>query len=177
MLWTTTKHFVTAGCTISGKDGRLYVGGYNQPDEGTKNRHVFCLDAKNGELIWRSEPVKSAVNVVCLGDRFIFSNASGGDGHVFDRETGRILSRFNYGYACTRFACSEPFVLGANLDIIDLSQDGALLSTGPCIDSRECVGAVVSNGRIFYTSQASGLQVSQVCGQEAAAYVAPWERP
>jgi hypothetical protein len=39
-----------------------------------------------------------------------------------------------------------------------------LVSTGPAVDSRECLGAVVSNGRIFYTSQASGFVVSQMKG-------------
>jgi len=175
VLWTTTSHYVTAGCTISGKDGRLYVGGYNQPDESTRDRYVFCLDAGDGSLIWQSEPVRSAVNVITIGSDYIFSNASGGDGHVFDRETGKIVGRFNKGYACTRFTCSGSFVMGSNMDMIDLSAEGKLVSTGPCIDSRECVGATVSNGRLFYTSQASGLQLSQVAGEEARQTRSPWE--
>jgi outer membrane protein assembly factor BamB len=175
-VWTTTEHYVTAGCTISGKDGRLYVGGYNQPDESTRDRYVFCLDARDGSLIWQSEPVRSAVNVISIGSDYVFSNASGGDGHVFDRETGKIVERFNKGYACTRFTCSGPFVMGSNMDMIDLSEGGKLVSTGPCIDSRECVSATVSNGRLFYTSQASGLQVSQVAGDEARSTRSPWEK-
>ena len=174
-LWTTTDHFVTAGCTISGKDGRLYLGGYNQAHEGTNDRHVWCLDARDGSLIWESEPVRSSVNVVAVGEKFIFSNASGKDGHVFDKATGKILSRFNKGYACTRFTFSEPFVMGANMDMIDVSKEGELVSTGPCVDSRECVGSTVSNGRLFYTSQASGLQVSLVAGEEARRLRSPWD--
>jgi len=173
--WLTDKHHVTAGCTISGADGRLYMGGYNQPDESGKERFVFCLDARDGSLVWRSEPVRSAVNVVTLGKEYIFSNASGGDGHVFDRATGKIVSRFNFRYACTRFTCAGPFVLGANMDMIDLSDGNRLVTTGPSIDSRECLGSVVSNGRMFYTSQASGLQVCQVAGEEARQLAAPWE--
>ena len=112
-----------------------------------------------------------------MGERYIFSNASGGDGHVLDRATGKIVSRFNFGYACTRFTMSEPFVLGANMDLIDLAHGNRLLTSGPAIDSRECVGSVVSNGRLFYTSQASGLQVSQLYGPEAAAAALPWRSP
>ena len=176
VLWSTTDHYVTAGCTISIRDGRLYLGGYNRPAEGTQERHVWCLDASDGSLIWESEPVASAVNVITVGERYVFSNASGKDGHVLDRQTGKILSRFNLGYACTRFTMSEPYVLGANLDFIDLAHDNQLAATGPAIDSRECVGSVVSNGRIFYTSQASGLQVSLLYGEEAtAAGGPPWE--
>jgi outer membrane protein assembly factor BamB len=157
--WISTKHSVTAGCTISGKNGRLYLGGYNQPDESTSDRYVFCLDASDGSLIWQSDPVKSAVNAIMLGEEYLFSNASGRDGHVFDWETGRIQSRFNFGYACTRFTMSGPYVLGANMDMIDLSKKNALVATGPCVDSRECVAPTVSNGRVYYTSQASGLQL------------------
>ena len=50
---------------------------------------------------------------------------------------------------------------------VDTTGDNKLVSSGPCVDARECVGAVVSNGRIFYTSQANGLQISQVYGAEA----------
>ncbi len=174
--WMTTNHYVTAGCTLSGKDGRLYLGGYNQPDEKTEERYIHCLDARDGSLIWRSDPVKSAVNVISVGDDLIFSNAIRGDGHVLDKKTGKIVSRFNNNYACTRFALSEPYLMGANMDMVDLSKESQLVSTGPAIDSRECLGAAVSNGRVFYTSQASGLQVSLTFGTETSKYNAPWER-
>jgi outer membrane protein assembly factor BamB len=173
--WLTSEHHVTAGCTISADQGRLYVGGYNQPDERTNERYVFCLDARDGTLVWQSEPVASAVNVVTITPDCIFSNASGRDGHVLDPVTGRITARFNMGYACTRFTCSGTYVLGANMDLIDVADDPRLVSTGPCVDSRECVGATVSNGRIFYTSQASGLQVCQLAGEEAEQANSPWE--
>jgi outer membrane protein assembly factor BamB len=168
VLWQTTDYYVTAGCTISGRDGRLYLGGYNRPSESTQDRHVWCLDARDGSLVWQSEPVRSAVNAISVGPRYLFTNASGGDGHVLDRQTGKIVSRFNFGYACTRFTLSEPYVLGSNMDLIDLAHDNRLATTGPAIDSRECLGSVVSGGRIFYTSQASGLQVSLAYGEEAA---------
>ena len=62
------------------------------------------------------------------------------------------------------------------MDMIDLSQDSKLVSTGPAIDSRECLGAVVSNGRIFYTSQASGFIVSQTYGEQSKDFPAVWSR-
>ena len=71
---------------------------------------------------------------------------------------------------------SGSYILGANMDMIDLAADGKLVSTGPAIDSRECLGAVVSNGRIFYVSQASGFIVSQTYGAEARKLPAVWER-
>ncbi|MBL8797124.1 MAG: PQQ-binding-like beta-propeller repeat protein [Planctomycetia bacterium] len=177
VIWKTTKYFVTAKCTLSARDGRLYLGGNNPAREDTKDRFVWCLDAKDGALVWQSEPITSALNVVTVGERFIFSNALRGRGNVFDRQTGKVVGGVDHNYACCRFTMSGSYVLGANMDMIDLARDGKLVSTGPAIDSRECLGAVVSNGRIFYTSQASGFVVSQSFGEEAKKLPAVWERP
>ena len=177
VLWLTNKFYVTSKCTLSARDGRIYIGGNNRPNEGTTDRYVWCLDAKDGSLIWQSDPVTSALNVVTVGEKFIFSNALRGKGNVFDRQSGKVVSSIGHNYACCRFTLSEPYVLGANMDMIDLSQAGKLVSTGPAIDSRECLGAVVSNGRIFYTSQASGFVVSQTFGPASKILPAVWERP
>lgn len=176
VIWKTTRYYVTSKCTLSGRDGRIYIGGYNRAQEGTNDRFVWCLDAKAGSLVWKSDPITSALNVVSVGEKYVFSNALRGKGNVFDRKTGKVVASIGHNYACCRFTLSEPFVLGANMDMIDLSQNGKLVSTGPAIDSRECLGAVVSNGRIFYTSQASGFQVSQTYGNEAKRLRAVWQR-
>ncbi|MHC4243776.1 MAG: outer membrane protein assembly factor BamB family protein, partial [Planctomycetota bacterium] len=176
VIWLTTKYYVTAGCTVSAKDGRLYLGGYNQPSEGVKNRYVLSLDADDGSLIWQSEPVAKAVNVITIGQNFLFTHASTGKpSYLIEKDTGKILSVFDKGYACTRFTLSEPYIIGANMDLIDTSDGNKLVSSGPCVDARECVSAIVSNGRIFYTSQANGLQISQVFGAEANSFTALWE--
>lgn len=175
VIWKTNEFYVTAKCTLSARDGRLYIGGNNRAQEGTDDRFVWCLDAKDGKLIWKSDPVTSALNVVTVGERFIFSNALRGKGNVFDRVNGKVVYSVLTNYACCRFTLSEPFVLGANMDMIDLSNNGKLVSTGPAIDSRECLGAVVSNGRIFYTSQASGFVVSQTYGADSKQLPPAWE--
>ena len=176
VVWSTTEYFVTAKCTLSARNGRIYIGGFNRAKEGTNDRFVWCLDAKDGRLIWKSDAVTSALNVVTVGERYIFSNALRGKGNVYDHKTGKVVASIGHNYACCRFTMSEPYVLGANMDMIDLSREGKLVSTGPAIDSRECLGAVVSNGRIFYTSQASGFIVSQTYGKEAEKIPAVWER-
>lgn len=177
VIWLTTDYYVTSKCTLSSRDGRIYIGGHNRAKEGTNDRFVWCLDAEDGSLIWRSDAVTSALNVVSVGERFIFSNALRGKGNVFDRRTGEVHAGIETNYACCRFTLSEPYVLGANMDMIDLSADGKLVSTGPAVDSRECLGAVVSNGRIFYLSQASGFMVSQTYGAASRRLPAVWERP
>lgn len=177
VVWLTTAFHVTAKCTLSARDGRLYLGGFNPAKEGTQDRFVWCLDAKDGSLVWQSEPVTSALNVVTVGQQFVFSNALRGRGNVFDRSTGRVVAGVGHNYACCRFTLSEPYILGANMDMIDLSADGKLVSTGPAIDSRECLGAIVSNGRVFYTSQASGFVVSQTFGESSKQLPAVWDRP
>ncbi len=176
VVWLTTDYYVTSKCTLSARDGRLYLGGNNRAKEGTQDRFVWCLDAKDGSLIWKSDAVTSALNVVSVGERFIFSNALRGKGNIFDQQTGKVTSGIETNYACCRFTLSEPYVLGANMDMIDLSANGKLVSTGPAIDSRECLGAVVSNGRIFYISQASGFVVSQTYGPASKNLPAVWQR-
>ena len=154
-------------------EGRLYLGGYNKPNEKTENRYVVCLDAASGALVWQSEPVGQAVNVVTVGRSLLFTHGSTGKpSYLIDKATGKILSVFDRRYACTRFTLSEPYLLGSNMDMIDTSDGNKVVSSGPPIDARECVGAIVSNGRLFYTAQANGLQTSMVYGAEAGSLAA-----
>jgi len=165
VIWLTTKYFVHGGCTISAENGRLYLGGYSKLEKGQSL--VWCIDAKDGSLIWKSDPVREAIHVVTIGPRFLFVHAQYRNGFLIDKDTGKILTTLTNGYKCTRFTLSEPYLFASNMDIYDLSNinDIKLLSSGPRLDPSECVGAVVSNGRIFYTCHGGGLQVSQVYGE------------
>jgi len=167
VIWLTTRYFVHGGCTICGENGRLYLGGYNKLEGG--NSLVWCIDARDGSLIWKSEPVREAIHVTTIGPRFLFVHAQYNNGFLLDKNTGKILSTLTQGYKCTRFTLSEPYLLGSNMDVYDLSEmdNIKLLSSGPRLDPSECVGAVVSNGRIFYTCHGGGLQACQVCGPQA----------
>jgi hypothetical protein len=53
------------------------------------------------------------------------------------------------------------------MDLIDLSDGNKLVWSGPALEPRECLGSVASNGRLFYTAQASGLQACLVNADEA----------
>lgn len=170
--WRNTEHFTHAGCAISGEkldDGstRLYLGGYN-PVEGKVNR-IWCLDGADGSLVWRSDPVTRAIHVVTPTPEFLFAHSQYRHAYRLDRETGKVLGTMLKGYNCTRFTFSEPFILGANLDIYDTREDGELrlLSSGPAIDVLMCVGAFASNGRVYYSSNGGGIQVGMLAGEEA----------
>ena len=176
VLWLTDKYAVHSGCTVSGKDGRLYLGGYSRVD--AKSNRVWCLDARDGSLIWKSDPLVRAIHVITVGQRFLFTHAQYQDSYLIDKNTGKIVSTLSKGYKCTRFTLSEPYLLGSNMDIHDLSDfhDIKLVSSGPRLDPSECIGAVVSNGRIFYTAHGSGVQVSQTCELKADSPPAPKRR-
>ncbi len=163
--WLTTKYFVHGGCTISAENGRLYLGGYGQLIG--RNSFVWCISASDGSLIWESEPIRQVIKVVTIGTKNIFVHSQNWKGFLLDKGTGRIVTSLAEGYRCTQFMLSEPFLVGSNMDIIDLSEANniKLISTGPAIDVHECVGAVVSNGRLFYTSHAGCLQMSKTYGE------------
>ncbi len=61
------------------------------------------------------------------------------------------------------------------MDLIDLADKASNWSPPARPGAAECVGAVVSNGRLFYTAQASGLQACEVYGDEATQIRASWE--
>ncbi|MHC4178355.1 MAG: outer membrane protein assembly factor BamB family protein [Planctomycetota bacterium] len=179
VLWATTDYAVHAGCTVSGADGRLYLGGYN-PVEGDTNR-VWCLDAKDGSLVWKSEPVSRAIHVITVGERVLFTHSQYKNGYLIDKQTGKILSTLVPGYRCTRFTLSEPYLLAPNLTLYDLSRNGhrpkvgRLAYCGPAVDVLLCVGLFASNGRLFYTTNGGGFQASLVYGEEAASSSPPWQ--
>jgi outer membrane protein assembly factor BamB len=175
VLWSTTKYALHAGCTISGQDGRLYLGGYN-PVEGKKN-YVWCLNAKDGSLVWKSDPVSRAIHVITIGKRFLFTHSQYQNGYLLEKDRGKIISTLTKGYRCTRFTFCEPYLLGPNLEMFDLSDPSQprVVSSGPTVDLLICIGAIVSNGRVFHTTNGTGLQCSAVCGEEAVTLSSPWQ--
>jgi outer membrane protein assembly factor BamB len=173
-IWRTTEYSVRGGTTLSSRDGRLYLSG-SSPSSGPEC-FVWCLDAKDGSLIWKSDPLLKVLNVTTVGSKFIYVHAQYLEGYVLDKDTGKMLKVFNHPYKCTRFTLSEPYLLGPNLDLIDLSdpRNPRIVSTGPRQDPTQCVASVVSGGRLFYTAVAGGIQISEVYGEEAERFVPAW---
>jgi len=142
--------------------GRLFV-----PQAGLHKSRLRCLDAAS-----------RAIHVVTIGQQYLFAHSQYRNGFAIDKETGKILSdNLTKGYRCTRFTLSQPYLLGPNLDLFDFSdpQDVKLVSCGPPVDLLVCLGAFVSNGRIFHTTNGTGLQCSAVYGEEAKTLSPPWE--
>ncbi len=173
VVWTSTEHSVHAGCTVSGDQGRLYLGGYN-PVEGKVNR-VWCLDGRDGSLIWKSEPVSRAIHTITVGSRFLFTHSQYNNGYLIDKHDGKVLSTLVKGYRCTRFTLCEPYLLGPNLSVFDPTGESEAIYGGPAIDVLVCIGMFASNGRLFYTTNGAGLQASLVWGAESASQPAPWQ--
>src|SRR5690606_8288145 len=124
-------------------------------------------DAKSGELVWQSDPLTRAIHVVTIGSRFLFTHSQYKNAYLLGPSDGGLLKELLHGYNCTRFTLSGPYILGANMDVWDTTDGIELVSTGPAVDVLQCVGAFVSNGRLFYTANGGGIQLSMVCGEEA----------
>jgi outer membrane protein assembly factor BamB len=196
-IWHTTKYYIHGGCTISGKDERLYLGGYNPvvshaPDfdsqrgimtttkDGGRRLYtkVWCIDALNNSLVWESDPLLTSIHVVTVGEEFLFTHSQYQHGYLLNKSTGEILTdHVSEGYKCTRFIFAGAYMIAANMDIFDLSEtdDIELVNSGPRSEPSECAGGIVSNGRIFYTTVGSGIQIGGLYGTEAESFQSPWE--
>jgi len=162
-VWLTTKYSIRGGSTLSGQDGRLYLGGYNAPT-GSKQCRVWCLNARDGSLVWQSDPVVWAIHVPTIGPDFIFVHTQYKDSYFLDKASGKLRSTMEQGYKCSRLTLAGPYLLAPAMDIWDVSDPGTprLLSSGPRLDTSECTGACASNGRIFYTGQGGCMQASLI---------------
>lgn len=164
--WVTTKHAVHAGCTPSIYQGRLYLGGYNAIED--KINRVWCLDASTGDLIWKSDPVLGAIHTITVNGNRLFTHAQYRNGYLLNADTGQTLCELTQRYRCTRFTMDGDYLLGPNMDLIDTADENRLVSSGPAVDVLQCVGAQMSNGRMFYTANGSGLQLSMSHAGEKA---------
>jgi len=185
VIWLTTQHSSYGGCALSAKDGKIYLGGYNSvggvgevDDRNSKTiQYVWCLDAQNGSLIWETRLPRGPSNSLIVNKKYLFAADQFKNTYLIDKETGELLGMREKGYRCTRFSMSGDYALGDNLDIRDMSgiKTTRLIASGPQVDTIECVGSVVSNGRIFYTAHGSGLMISRMAGEEAAAFTPVWK--
>jgi outer membrane protein assembly factor BamB len=165
ILWKNLEYAVHGGCTISAKDNRLYLGGYNAVNG--KENYIYCLDAADGKLVWKSDPLGWAIHVVTLADDFAFTHHQYEKGTLLDLTGGKQICNLTHGYNCTRFTMAGRYLLGANMDIYDTADNNKLIASGPAVDVLLCVGAHVSNGRIFFTANGGGVQLSMSYGEEA----------
>ncbi len=123
-------------------------------------------------------PVRTPVlQDVGIGSKFLLAHVQYQHTYLLAPETGKILSVHTNNYKCTRFTLSDPYLLGSNLDVRDLSAGDKLVSSGQALDPSECVGSIPSNGRLYYTGQGGGLQACQVSADEASSVLTPWREP
>ena len=59
-------------------------------------------------------------NAVALSASTIYA-CSRQERFLLDKDTGNIITTLAQGYKCTRFTLSEPYLLGSNMDLYDLS--------------------------------------------------------
>ena len=122
VIWLTNEYYVTSKCTLSARDGRIYIGGL-QPRE-RRDRRPFCLVPGCARWIARLEVGRGD-----LGAERRYRGASNSSFRTLcvavatssTARPARWSSSIGHNYACCRFTLSEPYVLGANMDMIDLS--------------------------------------------------------
>ncbi|MFH1761539.1 MAG: PQQ-binding-like beta-propeller repeat protein [bacterium] len=169
ILWYSNLYYLTDGCTISGKDGQLYVA-------GRSTSGIVCLKSGDGSLIWRSQYTSTVIRAVTIADQIVTAHSQRGLSVFLNPSTGKTLFTSLNDYKCTNFTLSYPYVFGCDINIYQITGSSTtLIHAGPRLDPSQCIGGTVSNGRLFYTSQGSGILLSLVYGDEAESFEHPWE--
>ena len=91
------------------------------PLPGSGDCHVWCLDAKDGALVWQSEPVALAIHVVTIRPAVLFVHAQYQKSYVLDLATGKVLAVLDNEYKCTRLTLSGSTLIGTAMDVYDFA--------------------------------------------------------
>jgi outer membrane protein assembly factor BamB len=163
ILWRTDKAYAAQTGTPSYRDGKIYLpGAYKLP--------MFCLNADNGEIVWKQDSVVSRWHVEqpSLGtDFFTVNNKYRGGAWRWNLEDGSIVGSYEEpvqlwgpAHGCGAIVlASEGFALSSTLEGIYAvdTNNGDVLWKSPGFASWTCPNPMATNGRIFYCPQVNGM--------------------
>lgn len=90
-----SKRGLNATPAIAGN--RVYISHGEDNIDTNKFGSVQCLDARNGEVIWRVDDIKAGYTALLYKDGIVYVVADTGDMHAFDAETGKEIWKYNLG--------------------------------------------------------------------------------
>jgi outer membrane protein assembly factor BamB len=150
VLWRKDDHFGQSYPVLAGD--RLFLNG----------DQLHCVAPKDGTLLWqRRVPANSSR--FSIGDDFIVVRGYGGHGSKIRLEDGKEYPNCKQlggdTHACGSVALTPRFAFAITVGGLNVRsvKTGELLWLSPGFAPRGCVNAVLSNGRVFWPSAASGM--------------------
>jgi hypothetical protein len=122
---------------------------------------LSCVSAADGKVFWKRK--SGGYDHVSAGPDYLVLRGYGGHGFKLRLEDGKDDTKVEElggeGHSCGQVAltpaCSFAITVGG-LHVRDV-RTGKLLWRSPGFAPRACVNPVLANGRVFWTSGASGM--------------------
>ena len=161
--WRTAEAFASQTGTPSFQQGMVYL-------PGTYKRPLACLSAVSGSIVWQQEEGRRHwyVDVVSLApDYFTVNNKYEGGAKRWNLDDGTLaglpgkrIQLWGPAHGCGSVVLtSNGAALSATIGGLCMTdtRSGELLWNSPGFASYTCPHPIVSNGRIFYCPQTSGM--------------------
>ena len=166
VLWKNTHYAVHGGCTISASERPALSGRIqrcrrqDEPHLVPRRQGRFASLEKRSRRLGdprRHDRRREPLHAPPISTRH--------DARPLKRPQDRATSR--KATTARASAMCGKYLLGSNMDVIDTADGNRLVSSGPAVDVILCTGAHVSNGRLYFTANGGGLQLSMAYGEEA----------
>ena len=143
-LWDTALPGHVMYATPILENGKLYIS--TCCDEIPFDAGLFCLDPKNGKILWSYKPYAGLKNVPSIDNGIIFAQDTFGWVYALNADTGELiwkqLAPVNWGHHAENgvLAAEGKVFCGAGRKVVTLSQkDGSILWIGErSVSSEDC---------------------------------------
>lgn len=159
VLWRTTDAHCGYRGTPSGRDGRVYLSGWDLP--------ATCVAAGDGTVIWRTDQKFTWGHVPALGPDFFCGRGYSGHSEAWRLEDGKPKKVGNRQIPLggPDHACGPVLLASSGVSLaVTVSglyardaSTGQTLWNSPGFAPRSCSSPIAANGRIFYNPQVNGM--------------------
>ena len=159
VLWRTTEAHCGYRGTPSGRDGRVYLSGWDLP--------TTCVSVDDGKILWRTEQKFTWGHVPALGPDFFCGRGYSGRSEAWRLEDGKPkkAGTKQIPLGGPDHACGPVLLTSSGLSLaVTVSglyardaSTGEMLWRSPGFAPRSCSSPIAANGRVFYNPQVNGM--------------------
>ncbi len=159
VAWRTTEAHCGYRGTPSGRDGRVYLTGWDLPPA--------CVSAADGTLLWKAERRLTWGHAPALGPDFFTGRGYSGRAEAWRLEDGKPKTdgKKQILLGGPDHACGPVILTSGGLSLATTVsglhvrdwRTGELLGSSPGFAPRSCSNPIAANGRVFYNPQVNGM--------------------